>query len=330
MHTHEAYCGPYFFQRGATVLNLNKAAKERIWTEDKSAYFEVLDFIRNEFFAEFFMQDFDDDGIPYYREYFAGKRITGMTVEETVEKGNSSADDAETRLKMIIHIGKYVLDVDVEATRQSYMALPLITESCGCELCENYFTATDKFPDVVIQLFESLGVDVRRAAEVFGICCEDKTEFSYGGFYHIVGKIVSQKESLYFQVSEKVWKQNPEMVVSVTDKFLIWFTEECSLVPDGFPEQRLQMEISFDIPWALERPYWEVDMSPRQWKRIQEGEAVLIAKKKARRDSEKRSTNSFFGLTLNRYFYMAERYSMIFMNPAGKGHFICRETAYQH
>lgn len=88
VHTHEAYCGPYFFQRGATVLNLNKAAKERIWTEDKSAYFEVLDFIRNEFFAEFFIQDFDDDGGLYYREYSAGKRITGMTVEETVEKAN--------------------------------------------------------------------------------------------------------------------------------------------------------------------------------------------------------------------------------------------------
>ena len=78
VHAHEAYCGPYFFQRGATVLNLNKAAKERIWTEDKSAYFEVLDFIRNEFFAEFFIQDFDDDGIPYYREYSAEKRITGI------------------------------------------------------------------------------------------------------------------------------------------------------------------------------------------------------------------------------------------------------------
>ena len=129
---------------------------------------------------------------------------------------------------------------------------------------------------MVIQLFESLGVDVRRAAEVFGICCEDKTEFSYGGFYHIVGKIESQKESLYFQVSEKVWKQNPEMVVSVTDKFSIWFTEECSLVPDRFPEQRLQMEISFDIQWVLERPYWEVDMSPRQWKRIQEALAKLV------------------------------------------------------
>ena len=86
VHTHEVYCGPYFFQRGAIVLDLNEMAKERIWTEDKSAYFEVLDFIRNEFFAEFFVRDFDDDAIPYYREYFAGKRITGMTVEETVKK----------------------------------------------------------------------------------------------------------------------------------------------------------------------------------------------------------------------------------------------------
>ena len=66
------------------------------------------------------------------------------------------------------------------------------------------------------------------------------------------------------------------MVVSVTDKFSIWFTEECSLVPDRFPEQRLQMEISFDIQWVLERPYWEVDMSPRQWKRIQEALAKLV------------------------------------------------------
>ncbi len=220
---------------------------------------------------------------------------------------------------MIIHIGKYVLDVDVEATRQSYMALPLITESCGCELCENYFTATDKFPDVVIQLFESLGVDVRRAAEVFGICCEDKTEFSYGGFYHIVGKIVSQKESLYFQVSEKVWKQNPEMVVSVTDKFLIWFTEECSLVPDGFPEQRLQMEISFDIPWALERPYWEVDMSPRQWKRIQEGEAVLIAKKKARRLG-KEKYQFIFRFDSKSLFLYGGKVLYDFYEPGWKGH----------
>lgn len=183
----------------------------------------------------------------------------------------------------MIRIGNYVLDVDVEATRQGYAGLPLITENCLCDSCENYLFAVDSFPEPVRQLFASLGVDVRRASEVFSSFCEDRQEFSYGGFYPIVGRILEQEETLYFQVNDRLWKQNPEMVVRVADKFSVWFTEDCSLVPDGFPQPHLQMEISFYLPWVLARPYWEVPLSLREWKRCKERKAVLSAKRAVRR-----------------------------------------------
>ncbi len=146
---------------------------------------------------------------------------------------------------MIINIGGYTLDADVEATKRGYTALPLIIDDCACPDCENYFRAADALPDAVKRFFDLLGADVKRSPEVFGLCYYgDRQELYYGGFYHIAGRIVDQRETLYIQTGKKTWAQNPKMVVHITDKFAVWFTDDCSLVSAGFPEPHFQMEIA--------------------------------------------------------------------------------------
>ena len=181
---------------------------------------------------------------------------------------------------MIFNFDKYKLDIDVEATKSAYVKLPLVTENCTCRDCENYFEATKQFPEQVHSFFSSLGVDIYRSSEVFGTYDEKTKLYNYGGFYHIAGKILEQKEEMYFKKSEKLWEQNPNMVMLIADNFSVWFSSECSLVPDGFPEPHIQMDISFNVPYVLERPYFDSTCTFKEAGKIKEGKAVLTAKRK--------------------------------------------------
>lgn len=89
VHTHEAYCGPYFYQKNKTFLKLNEEAKVRIWADDNSAYFEIFEDIRRKYGAVFYKRDYDNFGNPFYRGVYLDERIVGHTVDKTIEKAKS-------------------------------------------------------------------------------------------------------------------------------------------------------------------------------------------------------------------------------------------------
>ena len=153
---------------------------------------------------------------------------------------------------------KYKLDVDIDATRNAYKKLPLVSEGCTYQGCENFNAAINTLPAEVPAFFDSLGVDISRAIEVFGSYYNDLKYYDYGGFYHIAGQIISQEEELYHQINKKCWIQNENMLIKISDDFHVWFHNDCSLVPEDFPEPYFQMDISAKLPWALDRPYIDV------------------------------------------------------------------------
>jgi len=152
---------------------------------------------------------------------------------------------------LIFEFEQYTIDVDVEATKSAYRKIPLATESCSCQECENYIAATELLSNEIISFFTALGIDVKRPSEVFGSYVKSGF-FSYGGYYHVAGKIILQKQELYTKVNERQYNQNPNMVIHLTPNFSVWFESECSLVPENFPTPHFQISIDARLPWALE------------------------------------------------------------------------------
>ncbi|MCL2053574.1 MAG: hypothetical protein FWG90_03910 [Oscillospiraceae bacterium] len=141
------------------------------------------------------------------------------------------------------------IEFDREATREAFTKLP-VGSGCDCKTCRNFLKAVESFPKEVVDFFNELGVDLMKPSETYGSRGIQDINMQYGGWYHIVGKYLS---------GEDIWQpaKEPKPVkwLDITDDFAIGFTRNKALVPNGFPEPVLQMEINFSVPWVLEEPY---------------------------------------------------------------------------
>ncbi|MEL7570633.1 MAG: hypothetical protein AAGU14_08750 [Eubacteriaceae bacterium] len=181
---------------------------------------------------------------------------------------------------MIIDLEKYILDVDIEATKQAYTKIQPVNEQCACDDCQNYAIAIKTVNLKITEFFDSFGINISRPAEVWGWYDKEKNIYDYGGFYHIVGNIIEQKEKLDIQFMKKLSHMNGNMVIQLTDKFHIWFTNDCALIPDDFPKPYFQMEISTELPWSLNRPCAEdIEDKPKGNYNNKEYDVTLIEKK---------------------------------------------------
>lgn len=153
---------------------------------------------------------------------------------------------------MNIKFGNYLLDIDVEKTKEFYETAETITQGCDCLGCCNYENATHKFPTEVFNLFDKIGVDITKASEIIPYASEnDKKSISYGGFYHICGTLLSDTV-LWNTTDSEYFHLNEGKMYEVANDYKIGFRSECDLLEDNFPLPAVQMEISFICPWVLE------------------------------------------------------------------------------
>lgn len=135
-----------------------------------------------------------------------------------------------------VSISPWVLEIDRGKTVEAYDRLPFHSQSCTCLYCENFEKACAVMPPAWWELFIVLGIDPRKASgEVWQNYDNEDTTQSYGGIFHLCGRVVSDGAT-----TEPF---NRELEVS--------FTNQLVLVSKDFPAPILQMEFVTTVPWVL-------------------------------------------------------------------------------
>ena len=142
---------------------------------------------------------------------------------------------------MLFQFGDTLAEIDTEATRNYYQKTNYLND-CACLGCQNFRQWTKYCPPEILEQFQAFGIDdLNQIAEIipFGTKKEDYKRHNgmlYGGFYHVVGRIIE-----YGANSD--WK--------LTDSFGIFIPEYISPALPGFPEDILQIEVCAYIPWMI-------------------------------------------------------------------------------
>ena len=159
---------------------------------------------------------------------------------------------------MIFRFANFVIDVDVDRTREFYAREDVETtsEKCTCQGCQNYDKAIFAASDTVVDFLESMGIDPRKPAEVYGVKgeLEEDGALWYNGWYHICGTRI-EGEDAWVHTSESSMHLDGDRMYAVDDSFKVSFEEQVLLLHKEFPTPVLQMEIDARLPWVLPEPY---------------------------------------------------------------------------
>jgi hypothetical protein len=157
---------------------------------------------------------------------------------------------------MIFEYGQYMVDVDVARTIQFYEQAEFVSNGCSCDGCRNYEHAVEVLPQPVRSFFAELGIDMKKICECYVNCTNQDGSLLYGGFYHLCGTL-SGGRSAWVQngPDSAYWEKG--RTFSVDQNFHVSFSASLDLLEKNFPLPALQLEISANIPWVLEKenPY---------------------------------------------------------------------------
>lgn len=148
-----------------------------------------------------------------------------------------------------INFGRWRLEYDVQATRQASASIANgAPESCGCLYCRNFIAARDRaYPPEALQLFDRLGIDPAREAEVYQLAKTQPGRHFYGGFFHFVGQIVRGADALSPSGAVELEPMN--------EWFSLGFTAAVSLIPSGLKDLPVvQLEFMTTVAWVLPEP----------------------------------------------------------------------------
>ena len=148
--------------------------------------------------------------------------------------------------------GDYVIEVDVEKTREVYKGLKPVSERCKCDYCANYQRVVDSIPAQARELFESLGVDLGRITESVSYNRNRDGTVHYGGFCHVCGKVVKGKSPAHKDGANWIVLRE-EDAYEVAEGVPVWFSQECVMVEKEFGAPVMQIDFSVDLPWVLDK-----------------------------------------------------------------------------
>lgn len=137
-----------------------------------------------------------------------------------------------------INYRDWIFDCDVEATQRAYESiLAGGLEGCSCSGCRNFLEQRKSmFPEEVVYLFDQLGINYKRDAEIYHTARLESGLHLYGGWFHFVGSILKQ----------------PDGPAKVNERFTIDFLVDRALAAKPFEDQSLvQVEITAEAPWVL-------------------------------------------------------------------------------
>ena len=188
-----------------------------------------------------FTADYEHEGQKYHgmRQYILQKKID---------------DDSFARRATRFTFGDYVIDVDVERTREIYKTLQPVSKRCTCTSCENFDRAVDHLPTQVLSFLESMGVDLHKVTEAYSTNRNQDGSVYYGGFCHISGKIVKGRALTSVQEGQLVSLQEQD-AYKPTERFAVWFGEECDMTEAAFGAPVIQLDFGTDLPWVIDKKF---------------------------------------------------------------------------
>ncbi|MCJ0930571.1 hypothetical protein MST22_05340 [Virgibacillus halodenitrificans] len=140
-------------------------------------------------------------------------------------------------------VGPWVIETDVNLTKNFYNNYHVITKDCSCDYCANYILACANFPPEIKNFFDSLGIDPCKEGEISHYIENKDGTHLYSAFYHMIGRVITKPQ---------VWElPNNEISIFSLAGYEIGFSEDLDLVPEGFPTPTIQVEIEMTIPWLL-------------------------------------------------------------------------------
>ncbi|MFJ7826640.1 hypothetical protein [Psychrobacillus sp. NPDC096623] len=147
-----------------------------------------------------------------------------------------------------IKVGSWDIEIDVNRTKEFYKNYHLITEGCSCDFCANYVLACDIFSQDIMNIFNLLGIDPRKEGEVSEYMENEDGTHLYGGFYHVVGRII-KGPNLWVPTKKGSEVSSPTFINYKGIE--IGFSNDLVLVPEDFPTPVIQFEFQMNVPWLL-------------------------------------------------------------------------------
>ena len=123
-----------------------------------------------------------------------------------------------------LQIGGYEIEFDRDATAACYARVRVPgPEACGCAYCRNWIAAREHIlPSELRHLFSQVGIPTDGEIEVWE-CPGQSRPHLYGGWYFIVGRIISGEPNYEFPVGS----------------FQLSFTSERSFAVSAFEGQQI-------------------------------------------------------------------------------------------
>ncbi len=178
-------------------------------------------------------------------------QLNASAFGESIRRGRKQKkidDDSFARRATRFTFGDYVVDVDVERTREIYKSLTPVSTRCKCDYCANYEKVVDRLPVQVLDFFDNLGVDLTKITESVIYNRNRDGSVHYGGLLHVCGKVVKGKED-----GEHMITLRPKEAYGVTEDFKVWFSEESLMVEKEFDAPVMQIDFETDLPWVLDK-----------------------------------------------------------------------------
>lgn len=156
---------------------------------------------------------------------------------------------------MIFKFGSYIADIDVEKTKLAYKNKLYVSEGCLCQGCRNFEKAIQNVSEEVEDFFNGIGVDLKKASNVFLCCQNDEKTILYNGFYHICGEILQGENAWTIngkteKAITKFW--NDEETFKINNEFQISLSDECVLLDEEFPLPAFQLDFFATLDWAID------------------------------------------------------------------------------
>jgi hypothetical protein len=173
----------------------------------------------------------------YKRYYILQKKI-----------GDPDFEERATRFTF----GDYIIDVDVQKTRELYRNFKSVSEQCKCDYCANYQKAVTGLPEKVHAFFEALGIDLGRITESVACYRTPGDRVHYGGICHVCGKVVKGKSLTVNQDGQYVVMRQ-EDAYCVEQDCDVWFSHDCVMVEKAFDAPVMQIDFGVKLPWLLDK-----------------------------------------------------------------------------